>query len=121
MFERLQMQELTEVTFHAQRLVLLELCNGVAKQRNDDALNTTCIVTMTTNQHQHLSTDRHTALHYFRNNRLSVTLHRVQVFSLRPISLSSSPTTSTSGASTKSPTIKAGPGKGQDTNPQDLC
>jgi len=34
-------QQLTEVSFHAQRLVLLELCNGTAKQRNDGALHTT--------------------------------------------------------------------------------
>jgi len=33
------MQRLTEVSFHAQRLVLLELCNGIAEQRNNDVLH----------------------------------------------------------------------------------
>jgi len=34
-------QQLTEVSLHAHRLVLLELCNGTAKQRNDGALHIT--------------------------------------------------------------------------------
>jgi len=37
----LQCNKLTEVSFHAQRLVLLELPNGTAKQRNDGALHGT--------------------------------------------------------------------------------
>ena len=32
-------QQLTEVSLHAQRLVLPELCNGAAEQRNNDALH----------------------------------------------------------------------------------
>jgi len=34
-------QQLTEVAFHALRLVLLELCDGTAKQRDNDTLQTT--------------------------------------------------------------------------------